>query len=92
MYLYASFPATSNAVDIFQSKVMALKWPLLALRLLKSCTAAIMPVLQIVTNAVVEKRNGGQRRTKVHFSGTVMQALELLQLAKRHILGLSEVE
>ena len=34
-----------------------------------------------------EERNGAQRRTKVHFGRTAMQALELLLLAKRHILG-----
>jgi len=30
-------------------------------------------------------RNGAQRRTKVSFSRTMMQALELLRLVKRHI-------
>ena len=38
------------------------------------------------------KRNGAQRRTKESFGRTMMQALELLQLVKRHILGQSDVE
>ena len=33
------------------------------------------------------ERNGVQRRTKVSFGRTIMQALELLQLAKRHDSG-----
>ena len=36
------------------------------------------------------QRSAEQRRTKVSFSRTMMQALELLQLAKRHILGQSD--
>jgi len=32
------------------------------------------------------------RRTKVSFGRTAMQASELLQLVKRHILGRSDVE
>ena len=38
------------------------------------------------------ERNGAQRRTKLSFDRTMMQALELLQLAKRHISGQSDVE
>ena len=38
------------------------------------------------------QRSAEQRRTKVSFSRTMMQALELLQLAKRHISGQSDVE
>ena len=38
------------------------------------------------------EKNGKQRRTKVSFGRTMMQALELLWLAKRHILGWSYVE
>ena len=38
------------------------------------------------------ERNGTQRRTKVSFDKTMMQVLELLWLAKRHILGLSNAE
>ena len=37
------------------------------------------------------ERNGEQRRTKVSFGWTMMQALELLWLAKRHILEQSDV-
>jgi len=33
------------------------------------------------------ERNGKQRRTKVSFGKTMMQALELQQLGKGHILG-----
>jgi len=38
------------------------------------------------------ERNGEWRRTKVSFSRTMMQALELLWLAKRHISGGSDME
>ena len=38
------------------------------------------------------ERNGAQRTTKISFGRTMMQALELLQLFKRHILGLSKIE
>ena len=38
------------------------------------------------------ERNGAQRTTKIGFGKTMMQALELLQLVKRHILGLSKIE
>ena len=38
------------------------------------------------------ERNGEQRRTKVSFGRTMIQALELQRLAKRHILGRSDVE
>jgi len=31
------------------------------------------------------ERNGAQRKTKVSFGRTMMQALELLQLVKRHV-------
>jgi len=37
------------------------------------------------------ERNGAQRRTKVSFGKTMMQAFELLQLTKRNILGFSNV-
>jgi len=33
------------------------------------------------------ERNGEQRRANVSFGRTMMQALELLQLVKRHISG-----
>ena len=39
-----------------------------------------------------EERNGEQRRTKVSFGRTMMQALELQRLVKRHISGRSDVE
>ena len=38
------------------------------------------------------ERNGDQRRTKVSSGRTMMQALELQSLAKRHISGQSNVE
>ena len=38
------------------------------------------------------ERNGVQRRTKVSFNRTMMQALERLQLAKRHVSRRSDVE
>ena len=39
-----------------------------------------------------EERNGEQRRAKVSFGRTMMRALELQQLAKRHISGQSNIE
>ena len=45
--------------------------------------------LEIVSK---EERNEAQRRTKVSFGSTTMQALEMLWLAKRHISGQSNVE
>jgi len=38
------------------------------------------------------ERNGIQKRKKVSFGRTMVQALELLRLAKRHISGRSDVE
>jgi len=38
------------------------------------------------------ERNGAKRRTKVSFSRTMMQALELLRLVKRHTSGRTNVE
>ena len=38
------------------------------------------------------ERNGEQRRTKVSFSRTMIQAFELQRLAKRHISGRSNVK
>jgi len=38
------------------------------------------------------ERNGEQRRTKVSFVRAMMQALELLWLAERHISGQRDVE
>jgi len=52
-----------------------------------------MYLLQIVTYVCGSgNRNGVQRRTKVSFSKTMMQALKLQQLVKRHISGQSNVE
>ena len=34
-----------------------------------------------------EERNGEQKRTKVSFGSTMMRALKLQRLAKRHISG-----
>ena len=38
------------------------------------------------------ERNEEQRRTKISFGRTMIRALELLRLAKRHVLGQSDVE
>jgi len=38
------------------------------------------------------ERNGVQRRTMVSFGRTMMQAVELLGLVKRHISGQSDIE
>jgi len=38
------------------------------------------------------ERNQEQRKTKVKFGRTMIQALELQRLAKRHILGRSDIE
>ena len=60
-----------------------LEVPLLALHLHKSRTKALYN-LRIASRHLCGKgeRNGVQRRTKVSFGRTMMQALELLQLAK----------
>jgi len=39
-----------------------------------------------------QERNGEQRRTKISFGRTMIQALKLQRLAKRHISGQSGVE
>ena len=39
-----------------------------------------------------EERNGKQRRSKVNFGKTMMRALELQRLVKRHISGRSNVK
>jgi len=62
--------------------------PLLALHLPKSHTEAIMHIPQIVTYTVREKGMEYKREQR----WALMQALELLQLAKRHISGQSDVE
>jgi len=38
------------------------------------------------------ERNGEQRRANVTFGRTMLQALELLLLAKRHMLGQSDID
>jgi len=48
-----------------------------------------MRVPQIVTKRGSGERNGAQRRAKINFGKTMIQTLELLQLAKRHISGQS---
>jgi len=63
----------------------SIKTTLLALHLPKSRTKAITGT----TNCGKGEKNGAQRRTKV---SSMMQALELLQLAKRLILGWSSVK
>jgi len=63
-----------------------LQAPLLALHLPKSHTEAITRVPQIVTYVVREKGMEYKREQR----WAMMQALELLRLAKRHISGWSE--
>ena len=63
-----------------------------ALHLPKSHTEAIMCIPQIITYMVREKGMYSTNETKVSFSRTMVQALELLQLAKRLISGQSNVE
>ena len=46
-------------------------------------------MLQIVTNVAVEK---GMELKGISFGRTMIQALELLRLAKRHVSGRSDVE
>ena len=60
----------------------------LVLYLLEFHSKAIMRVPQIVNYAVVEK----QMENKVRFNKAVMQALDLLQLAKKHTLGRSDIK
>jgi len=49
-----------------------------------------MLIPQIVTGK--GERNGAQSKIKVSFGRTMIQALELLWLVKRHISGRSDVE
>ena len=65
--------------------------PLLALHLPKSRTETIARVPQIIIYAAKGQRNVVQRKTLVSFGRTMMQGLELLQLAKRHVSGQSNV-
>ena len=70
-----------------------LKTPLLALYLPKSCTDDLYNAR--TTNRYLRgkgERNGVQRRTEVNFVRTMMQALELLWLVKRHVSGQSDIE
>jgi len=39
-----------------------------------------------------QERNGEQRRTKISFGRTMMEALKLQRLVKKHISGPSDVE
>ena len=52
-------------------------------------TEAITCIPQIVTfkGTCRGERNGAQRRTKMSFGRTMMQALQQLQLVKRHVTG-----
>ena len=52
--------------------------PQLALHLPKSHTEATNCMTQIVTFVVKEENNGAQRRTRISFGRTMMQALKLL--------------
>ena len=67
--------------------------PLIVLLLPKSCTEAMhnMHTANRHQRDSGEK-NGAQRRKKVSFDTTMMQALKLLQLTKRHVLEQSNVE
>jgi len=68
--------------------------PLPALHLLKSHIEAIPCVPLIVIYTAVERgmERKGKQRQALSFGRTTMLALELLQLAKRHILGQSDIE
>jgi len=61
---------------------ITLQTPLLALHLPKSHTGAITCVPQIITNAIWEKGMEYKGEQKVSFGRTMMQAMELLRLAK----------
>jgi len=62
---------------------ITLQVPLLALHLSKSYTETIMRTANCHLRGMGE-RNGIQRRTMVSFGRSMMQAMELLRLAKRH--------
>jgi len=53
---------------------------------MKRCYCNLSPILGS------GEKNGEQRRAKVSFGRTMMQALELLRLAKRHVSGQSNIE
>ena len=64
---------------------------LLALYLLKSRTEAITHELK--SSPMQQWRNEwSTKRTEVSFGKTMMQALELMRLAKKHILGQSDIQ
>ena len=89
---YASFSVLSNSLlNIFKQKDSVLN------------TSAITPVTKVSMKSRSgatanrhlhgsKERNGEQRRTKVSFGRTMMRALKLQRLAKRHISGRSDVE
>jgi len=66
--------------------------PLLALHLLNSHTEAIVVCTANCHLRGKREINGAQGRTKVSFGRTMMQALELLRLTKRHVSGRSNNE
>ena len=66
--------------------------PLLAVHLPKSCTIAITCIATTNHHLTEVERNGVQRKTKVSFGRTIMQALELQWLAKWHVSGQSNTE
>ena len=64
---------------------------LLALYLLKSCTEAITRELKS-SPTQQWKNEWSTKRIEVSFGKTMMRALEPMRLAKRHILGQSDVQ
>ena len=84
--------SSSNVWLTFQAKNNAKSTP--------ACTALTYKVLHQIHNACTAnrylrgkgERDTVQRRTKVSFGRTMMQALELQWLSKRHVSGRSDVE
>ena len=91
VYYSALFPATSNTYGNIPSK-----------NNIRSASASTTLTQVLHRSLIIHtanchlrrsgERNGTQKRTKVSFCSTTMQALELLQLAKRHISEWSDVD
>ena len=79
---YASVLAILNTLGNTPRKRIAEEMPMLALHLPKS-NNALTANYHLCSSG---ERNTAQRRTMINIGRTMMQALELLQLAKRHIL------
>ena len=89
VYHYASFLVTSNTLSNLPCKNSIRRAPASS-ALTKSQTKAITCIPQYMQHS--GEMNGVQKRTKVSFGRIMMQALELLLLAKKAGLGTKQVK